>query len=72
MWPELVLVYLFGLQTKGYRPGDSIGDGIFGSLVIDMARNPPKHLTGSVITPENMMEIALTRMIERISNENNK
>lgn len=72
MWPELVLIYLFGLQAKGYRPGDPIGAGIYGSLVIDMAQRPPAYLTGQLISPENMVKIALARMQERINDEDNK
>lgn len=69
MWPELILIYLFALKVRGYREGDPLGAGLHGSLMVDMARHPPKHLTGSLITPESLMEIALVRMIERINYE---
>lgn len=72
MWPELVLVYLFGLKAKGYRPGDPIGFGRHGPLVVDMAQRPPSYLTGQIISPENMMKIAVARIKERVDNENDK
>ncbi len=71
MWKELAVVYLHSMCVKGYLPGDPIGGyGRWKSTILNMVRNPPRHMAGKSITANSIREIAIYKLKERIRNGN--